>query len=100
LRSAETRAQHLAALEAKADRAKGGRTLAALIASEPDAALWFQIVKARTIAIERGEKPPEFLKLVPVEPPSFIKQLGRSARKKREKRERELVAQNTAGSQS
>jgi hypothetical protein len=47
-----------------------------LKASDPDVALWIAIATARTKAIKRGEVPPEFMKLVPLEPPAAIKQVG------------------------
>jgi hypothetical protein len=85
-RPAEQKARETTTLLAHADRRKGGLALAALIASEPDASLWFRITKMRTQAIKRGEIPPAYMKLVPIEPPASVKQVGRSARKKAEKR--------------
>jgi hypothetical protein len=40
-----------------------------------------QIAKLRTIAIAKGEVPPEFFKIVPLKTPSYFKAPGRKARK-------------------
>jgi hypothetical protein len=84
-RSPELKVKALAALEAKADRAKGGQALVALKASDPDTALWLEISRLRAIAISRGEVPPGFFKVVPLEAPALIKTPGRKERKRVEK---------------
>ena len=66
-------------MRAKLDPREGGLALNALLASDPDAALWVQIAKLRTIAIAKGEVPPEFFKIVPLETPSYFKAPGRKA---------------------
>jgi hypothetical protein len=62
-----------------------------LLAANPDAALWVAITSARTKAIAKGEVPPEYFKIVPLEPPTCFRDLGYSERKRREKRERKLA---------
>jgi hypothetical protein len=70
--------------------------LAALMANDPDAALWIQITRLRTQALRKGQQPPAYYKLVPLEPPASLKRLGRSRRKLEEARARELAAQKQA----
>jgi hypothetical protein len=67
---------------------KGALALAALLASDPDAALWLQITKLRTRAIRLGLPPPAYVKLVPVEMPPVFKHPGRAARKRAEQQAR------------
>jgi hypothetical protein len=56
VRSEEQKAGTIAALEAAADRRKGGVALNALLASDPDAALWIAISSARTKAIAKATR--------------------------------------------
>jgi hypothetical protein len=87
-RSEALKAQHLAALEAQADRAKGGRVCGQLL-NTPEFLHEYLISRAREAAIRRGEQPPGWFKLIPVGAPEHIKNPGRVARKQREKLERE-----------
>jgi hypothetical protein len=72
-------------MRSKLDPREGGLALNALLAAEPDAALWLQITKLRTIAIAKGEVPPAYYKIVPLEPPTCFRNLGFNERKRAEK---------------
>jgi hypothetical protein len=82
-RSAALKAQHLAALEAAADRAKGNAAMAELCRN-PQFLLERMISGLRAEAIARGEVPPMYYMITPLDRPTTIKNPGRTARRKRE----------------
>jgi hypothetical protein len=81
-RSDALKAQHLAALEAKADRAKGGQVMAELC-KNPQFLLERAITRLRSEAAERGEPLPSYYRIVPYEIAS-VRRPGRMRRKRKQ----------------
>jgi hypothetical protein len=82
-------------MEAKADRAKGARAMAELC-KNPQFLLERMISGLRAQAIARGEVPPMYYMITPLDRPTMIKQPGRDARQRRA-REAARAAENSDG---